>query len=276
MRVPYFDRVMTIESKQLICTIKNNGPCCNDCPKSGTSFTPFFYHNRDMRSIYKKQRGFYRKAYESGVHGWPTDKPTHEVMKYLKRIRKNGVGNALDIGCGEGRHSILLAKLGYKVTAIDYEPLAIRNAKKYAAKAGVQKRIQFIVMDGMKPNLKENFFDVVVDYGFFHHVVKEDNSIYKKNILRFLKSNGYLILSVFSTKYKHFEGEKRTRNFLVHRNHYDRFFTREDIRNFARNNFKIIQIVEEHKGLVGLFHSLLQKTDYTSPKGEARSRGAAD
>ncbi len=46
-------------------------------------------------------------------------------------------GRALDLACGEGRHAILLADLGWRVVGVDFSPVAIAKARERAARAGV-------------------------------------------------------------------------------------------------------------------------------------------
>lgn len=43
----------------------------------------------------------------------------------------------LDIGCGTGRHAIELARRGYRVTAVDFSPAMLAEARKKAEAAGV-------------------------------------------------------------------------------------------------------------------------------------------
>lgn len=45
---------------------------------------------------------------------------------------------ALDIGCGEGADAVWLAQQGWKVTAIDHAPTAVRRAQELAAENDVQ------------------------------------------------------------------------------------------------------------------------------------------
>ena len=49
-------------------------------------------------------------------------------------------GKVLDVACGIGRHSILLAQRGYHVTGVDLSPLFIFEARQHAATAGVDVR----------------------------------------------------------------------------------------------------------------------------------------
>ncbi len=55
-----------------------------------------------------------------------------EVIKGLKP------GRALDIGMGQGRHSVYLAKLGWDVTGFDISERGMELARKSAAAAGVK------------------------------------------------------------------------------------------------------------------------------------------
>ena len=50
----------------------------------------------------------------------------------------------LEVGCGDGGNSILLALKGARVCGIDISPRAIEIAKKRAALHGVSDRVQFV------------------------------------------------------------------------------------------------------------------------------------
>lgn len=210
-----------------------------------------------MPAIYQKQRKFFRKAYESGQHGWPELEPTPHVERWVRRLGPGRGRAALDLGCGEGRHTILLARGGYDVTALDLEPLALRKARARVREAGVPARL--VAGDALDLRFREAAFDLVLDYGCFHHVVTRDWARYRRGIARVLRSGGHLLLSVFSTRFRHHPGEKRTRNWLVHRNHYDHFFTRSELRDAFLPDFRLEGLLEELDGLNGFLHALLRK-----------------
>jgi SAM-dependent methyltransferase len=54
----------------------------------------------------------------------------------------------LDIGCGTGRHSIELARRGYRVTGVDLSPGMLAEARKTAADAGVD--VEWIASDATR------------------------------------------------------------------------------------------------------------------------------
>lgn len=66
----------------------------------------------------------------------------------------------LDVGCGSGFFSILLAKLGHEVTGTDLTPEMIVNSKQLAREENVSCR--FLVMDAEKLEFEDNSFDVVI------------------------------------------------------------------------------------------------------------------
>jgi 2-polyprenyl-3-methyl-5-hydroxy-6-metoxy-1,4-benzoquinol methylase len=66
----------------------------------------------------------------------------------------------LDIGCGTGSLSILLADLGHVVTGIDLAPAMIAQAKRKAEAAG--RQIAFAVMDAREPRLAPQRFKLIL------------------------------------------------------------------------------------------------------------------
>ena len=40
---------------------------------------------RTSAGIYTAQRAFFRDAYRTGVHGWPTEEPTKAILGFLRR-----------------------------------------------------------------------------------------------------------------------------------------------------------------------------------------------
>jgi len=86
-----------------------------------------------MFSAAKANRQYFRKAYGTGKHGWAAEDPSPYAARFLARLKRTiRGGRLLDIGCGEGRHAILAAGLDFKVTAIDYEPSALKRAQRLA------------------------------------------------------------------------------------------------------------------------------------------------
>jgi SAM-dependent methyltransferase len=61
-----------------------------------------------------------------------------EVDFLLEELSLPPQSTILDVGCGTGRHSIELAKRGYRVTGLDLSAEMLNQARKYADEAGVE------------------------------------------------------------------------------------------------------------------------------------------
>ena len=69
-------------------------------------------------------------------------------------------GRVLDMGCGQGRNAIWLAKRGHAVTAVDHSRVAIEQAEQRANHAGVE--VAFVVADLMEWEPEPASYDVVL------------------------------------------------------------------------------------------------------------------
>lgn len=66
----------------------------------------------------------------------------------------------LDIGCGTGSLSVVLAELGHRVTAIDWSPAMITIARQKAQRQNA--RIDFQRMDAAFPDFPDQRFEVII------------------------------------------------------------------------------------------------------------------
>jgi ubiquinone/menaquinone biosynthesis C-methylase UbiE len=96
----------------------------------------------------------------------------------------------LDIGCGTGSLSIVLAGLGYEVTGIDLSPKMISFAEAKAKQAG--HRITFHAMDAAFPELAPQQFDTIVCRHLLWTLPQPDEVL--RRWVTLLKPNGRLLL----------------------------------------------------------------------------------
>jgi len=212
-------------------------------------------------SLYARQAEYFREAYRRGEHGWPVEGPEPRIAAALRQLQPRLPGGlVLDLGCGEGRHAFCAAERGFRVIGVDYESLAVERARALAVKhPGVGDRVAFQVADLFALPFRPSTFDVVIDYGCFHHVRRGDTGRYIDRVLSLLRPGGYFLLSCFSTKFKHHPGERRRRDWLVHRGHYDRFFRKGDFDRIFGGWCDVLKIQEERNGLLGFYHVVMRK-----------------
>jgi 2-polyprenyl-3-methyl-5-hydroxy-6-metoxy-1,4-benzoquinol methylase len=197
---------------------------------------------------YEQQKEFFQKCYFNQRHGWGTNKISPNIKNYLEKIQP---GTLLDIGCGHGKYTILSQKLGFQSQGIDYIPSAIEKAKEKSEDLDCT----FITNDFFKQKFTQKF-DTVLDSGFLHHIKKIDWPLYTKKLLHLTKPKSNYILSCFSEKDT---THKRAKRHLIHYNHYDYFFSREDLGKLFAKNFKIIKINEEKSPLGKCFLNCLME-----------------
>jgi SAM-dependent methyltransferase len=220
-----------------------------------------------MLSASELNRRYFREAYRTGVHGWDVEEPSPDAVKYLRRIRRTTPGGKLlDVGCGEGRNSFAAALLGFKVMAIDFEPLALKRARRFARLRQI-KGVAFQQADALHLPFPYASFDVVLDYGCLHHQRKSEWPLYKANLLRVLKPKGYCILSVFSPRFPLFKGSRRPWHLAY--GAYRRRFTPGEIAALFGRQFDLLDL-HEVKGEGGGFWHVLMRRNRRSVGGAMR------
>ncbi|WP_329886213.1 class I SAM-dependent methyltransferase [Pseudoramibacter faecis] len=116
----------------------------------------------------------------------------------------------LDVGCGTGFISLLLAKMGCEVIAIDNNAAMLKEAEKISESLGFSDKITFMLEDAASMDFAENTFDAVVSrhaFWLFNHPKRVYAQWY-----RILKSGG-CILNLDANWLFPFWGEKQAELF---------------------------------------------------------------
>ncbi|MBE6542997.1 MAG: GNAT family N-acetyltransferase [Ruminococcaceae bacterium] len=143
------------------------------------------------------QTAYKRMNYAEGTQKWTSN--TLSEVDYIIRECKLKPGNTLiDFGCGQGRHSLEIAKHGIIVKGIDYVDKNIEHANKNKNKLNI-KNVNFFSGDcreidlGCCADAAICLYDVIGTYADNYHNQKILN-----NISYHLKPGGIAIISVMN------------------------------------------------------------------------------
>ncbi|MBY0309855.1 class I SAM-dependent methyltransferase [Patescibacteria group bacterium] len=128
------------------------------------------------------------------------DKPADpRIEKRLIEFRQNSATHveALDLGCGGGRHTELLVTLGFSTHAIDLNPQMLRCTKD---RVGGNNIITLKRASIIKLPFRNNFFDVVVTTGVLHQAKNiTEYQLAICELSRVVKQGGLVCLNIFTS-----------------------------------------------------------------------------
>lgn len=158
----------------------------------------------DPRRIYYDHEPAYRKIAASGGRGWDDNSPGRNpdsyagIAAYLATVEPERGERALDLGCGGGQATILLARRGFDALGIDFAETAIELARRNAREAGVSAtfaRGDCLSLEGVPAAS----FDLALDNHVLHCVVEpRDRSAFLASTRRVLKLGGRLFSDTMS------------------------------------------------------------------------------
>lgn len=140
-------------------------------------------------------------------------------LEFFEKIPNKSRYKVLDLGCGGGRHTEMLAKFGFDFYACDYHSGMVDETMKRLINLGlsedsVKSRISQQPMD--KLSFPSSSFDFVISHGVYHNAFTEKE--YKnalKESARILKNKGLLCFNVFSSVYTGVQAKiKKTENHI--------------------------------------------------------------
>lgn len=148
------------------------------------------------------------------------EEPAKALVLFADLMGLTNGKKVLDAGCGNGRNAIYLAKRGCEVTAVDFSAEAVKETKRRALVAGLEKKINVIerFIDNPLP-FPEDSFDAVLDcYTFCHFLAPDLGLRFWREAERLIASDGKLFSIVFSpedTYYAQFLPQKHDDQIIV-------------------------------------------------------------
>lgn len=136
--------------------------------------------------------------------------PCPEIAYLSERWKSKDFHTFLDLGSGLGRHSIYMAKKQFDVTAMDISDYGIENLKTMADKENVAIKCDTANMLNLP--YADNSFDCVLAYNVIYHTDTNGFIASLKEIMRVLKTNGELFITLISKNtysFTHIENYKK-------------------------------------------------------------------
>lgn len=107
-------------------------------------------------------------------------------------------GKALDLGMGEGRNALYLARQGYEVNGIDISPAAVQHALERARSLNLP--FQAEAMNMLEVEIEPNSLALVVSTMALQFMKGSESRQVLENIQRWLQPGGMVYLTMFSTE----------------------------------------------------------------------------
>ena len=143
---------------------------------------PFSGHNSSMATDYEQY-------YRDNAHG--LGEPTREFVTFFNSYALEGA-QVLDVGCGQGRDALFIARLGHSVTAVDQSPTGIRDLKVDARRERL--RIHAEVADICDFDWRGPYNVIVVDRTL-HMLLPDQRGAVLRELIKATTSGSYLLIA---------------------------------------------------------------------------------
>jgi len=162
---------------------------------------------KSTKKYYDANVGHYDKFYDEAIR---TTSPYYregyeKVEKAISSIIKPNQ-LVLDVGCGVGRWSVLMAQKGATVVGVDQSTKMLQRCLKRAIHNKVSSNVILLQTDVIKLPFLDNYFDGVTLNWILAHIPVSKNKNFIREIARVVKLNGWLLLS--DSFWRNQEGEK--------------------------------------------------------------------
>jgi SAM-dependent methyltransferase len=175
--------------------------------------------------------------------GWGYE-PSETVDELVcKHGLDSGPGDrrALDIGCGDGRHTGYFLSKGFSVTGVDFCNEALNHCRElYRGEPAEFYKVDLTEAGALT---KLNTFNIVLDWSVQDHIRRQYLQRYLKNVICAIKEGGYLISAQFGSS---LPGLFRSRDYKVKDGHYSRGYSVETLSAML----KPLQVVDSISGVL--------------------------
>lgn len=101
----------------------------------------------------------------------------------------------LEIGCGMGYHSELLAGAGAQLSSVDISPTSVEATRRRLALRGLSADVQLLDAEHLSSRFEPNEFDVIWSWGVIHHSAHTARIV--RQLCKLVKPTGKVKLMVY-------------------------------------------------------------------------------
>ena len=161
----------------------------------------------DYRAIADSTRSYYRdysKEYVKDYEDWAKAQGRFSELEYkegydtvarLLASTAKPQESVIDIGCGVGKWSTLLAQKEVRITGVDYLSSTIEQLDRVCQDHGIRSRISLSISDGFYLPFKNRVFDGATLNWVLSHIPVPRNEQFLKEVKRVVKEGGWLFIS---------------------------------------------------------------------------------
>jgi 2-polyprenyl-3-methyl-5-hydroxy-6-metoxy-1,4-benzoquinol methylase len=131
--------------------------------------------------------GGYDEGYSRCPNFWGED-PAAMVKRVVEEAKTRGYSNGIDLGCGDGKNSAAMARVGLSVLAVDRSEIAIANAMARFP----DLKVTWLVCNLLSIEGPTEGFDVVLATGSLHCLTSEEEIVRALHLIKRLTRPGGL------------------------------------------------------------------------------------
>jgi len=203
----------------------------------------------DPDAMAREQQRHWDATFAASPHMYGAD-ASEPAVAAADDFADAGVRRVLELGCGQGRDSLSLARRGFDVLALDYAEPALATLVDDAAAAGLGDRLDVLQHDVRAPlPLPDANFDSSYSHMLFcMALTTPELERLAREVRRVIRPGGLVVYTVRHTGDVHYgTGDARGDDMFEHGGFIVHFFDRDLVERLA-DGFELIEVDEFTEG----------------------------
>lgn len=155
---------------------------------------PHHQHQESVNTYFHARSAYWKEIYASGaVLGEVYRKRQATVLTWIEELALAPSSRVLEVGCGAGFLSVMLATSGLCVTAIDSAEAMVTEARRHAQESGTSDYLTVDLGDVYALAFEDASFDLVIAIGVIPWLERPDLAIHE--MARVTKPTGHVLIT---------------------------------------------------------------------------------